>query len=273
MVLDLDLGSFFAALPHLAKTGRTVYLVDWLGMGGSDRIKVPNIKGQSVAGRDHGEIFFVDSLKFWMEQEHIHKATLVGHSLGGLLACLFAASEPSFIHRLVLAGPAGLGRVIKTSTSPRRSSWTEKLLDFMWTRNVTPQNLVRLMGETRGRELVKSAVSRRFFNHHQNGGWNANLLTDYLFEITRAPASGEFALGHFLSEPFQTRAILSRKPIENIVGQYTFPVDVIYGDHDWLRTESSMEHAREIGTLHVLQNAGHHLYLEQPVAFAKICAQ
>lgn len=203
-----------------------------------------------------------------MEAERIEKCTLVGHSLGGLLACKFAEQYPNKLDRLVLASPAGMSHTI-TQPPPQtaRAFIGNKLLDLIWNYNLmTPQRIVRTLGRQRGKALVHSAVQRRFANA---SSWNAPLVADYLFEITSAkPSGGELALSVLLSAPFQTRSMVAREVVPNVL---SVPVHTIFGDHDWLNTQSGLEHARRLGNVSVISNAGHHLYMDQPQEFARLC--
>ena len=253
------LGFFFASLPYLAQSGRTVYLVDWLGCGGSDR---PHVSQNQM-----GAEFFTTSLNRWMEDEGIENATVVGHSLGGLLAKEFSEKYSEKISSLVLASPAGFGSVSTQATA--KESFVRQLLDVMWNSNMTPQHLIRMAGATRGRAMVTRAVRGRFGNHSE---FNHSLIAEYLYEITVAKASGEYALNALLSPPFQQGAVVARRPISELPGKGKFPVHVIFGDHDWLGTPSACENAKSIGAkLTIMRNAGHHLYMDDPITFAKLC--
>jgi pimeloyl-ACP methyl ester carboxylesterase len=48
----------------------------------------------------------VDWLGEWIE-EHVGRASLVGHSMGGFLAATLAAARPDLVEKLVLIAPAG----------------------------------------------------------------------------------------------------------------------------------------------------------------------
>jgi len=82
-------------LQDLARTS-TVYAVDLLGMGLSERI--PGLDASISASADR-MIAFMDAL-------HLDKADIVGTSHGAALAMLLAARYPQRIGKLVLAAPA-----------------------------------------------------------------------------------------------------------------------------------------------------------------------
>ncbi len=66
--------------------------------------------------RGHGQSTFksnsryeIDDLKSILEQENINKITLVGCSLGSIIALDFAINHPYLVHRLVLVSPGLVG--------------------------------------------------------------------------------------------------------------------------------------------------------------------
>ena len=65
-----------------------------------------------------------------------------------------------------------------------------RLVDAMWSSNVTPQQIIRAMGRWRGPGLVRRAVAGRF----RGQSWEADrvdAVADYLYHITAQPGSGE----------------------------------------------------------------------------------
>jgi cardiolipin-specific phospholipase/abhydrolase domain-containing protein 4 len=58
--------------------------------------------------RASAEDFFLESLHAWRAQQGLDKFILVGHSLGGYLAALYALRHPEHVQHLVLVGPAGI---------------------------------------------------------------------------------------------------------------------------------------------------------------------
>ena len=89
-------------------TGSTDTALDMLGMGRSSRppfvihAKDPNGKISEA------ENFFVDALEEWRKQRNIDKFTLIGHSLGGYLAVVYALRYPGHLNKLILASPVGI---------------------------------------------------------------------------------------------------------------------------------------------------------------------
>jgi len=234
-----------------------VYLVDWLGCGGSER---PVVKCAAGLASD----FFTVSLHDWMRAEGIESANIVAHSLGGLIAKDFSDKFPYTVANLVLVSPAGFGSAPAKNPA---ETFGRQLLDMLWSSNVTPQQIVRIAGKVRGHNLVTRAVQGRF-SHLPS--FNVHLLADYLYEITVARPSGEYALNALLSPPFQRGAVVARKPITSF--QPGLPVHVLFGDRDWLGTPTAIENAANTGArVSIMMNATHHLYLDRPAEFARLC--
>ena len=80
---------------------QTVYAIDVLGFGRSSRPDFPG-DGAEVE-RD-----FVESVEQWREQIGISKFILMGHSLGGFLACSYTLKYPEHVKHLVLVDPWGM---------------------------------------------------------------------------------------------------------------------------------------------------------------------
>ena len=72
-----------------------------------------------------------------------------------------------------------------------------RLVDALWSANLTPQALIRLMGSLRGRHAVTRALRGRIPQLDES---ELVLLSDYLYHVTVAPPSGEYAMNS-LMEP------------------------------------------------------------------------
>ena len=85
----------FAQRLHIA-TGRPVYTVDLPGFGGSPIPIVSDIT-------EYTERFFQ-----WLTYMKLKEISLVGHSLGGRVGIVLAATRPEVFEALVLVDPAGV---------------------------------------------------------------------------------------------------------------------------------------------------------------------
>ena len=94
-----------------------IILHGFLGMGDNWKTMAKHIttlgyEVHLVDQRNHGRSFHSDSfdyellvadLKYYLEQKNIAKATLLGHSMGGKTAMLFAVTYPEKVKQLIIA--------------------------------------------------------------------------------------------------------------------------------------------------------------------------
>jgi cardiolipin-specific phospholipase len=78
--------------------------------------------------------------------------------------------------------------------------------------------------------------------------------------------SGEFCISHLLAP-----GAYARMPIVDRISPLKVPVTFMYGDSDWMDVEggrAAQKVLAEAGNtdvdVHVVKNAGHHLYLDNP---------
>lgn len=137
--------------------------------------------------------------------------------------------------------------------------------------------------------MVRSAVTRRFNNRWE--GKELDLLSDYLYHITAAPACGEFAMNSILMPVFAKESaaregrrvgtgVYAREPLEKVMhDQLNVPTLVIFGDSDWLSypgvrdTVRSLRQSGKDVHLEIIPNAGHHLYMDNVDHFHSVLRQ
>lgn len=221
------------------------------------------------------------------------KVVLVGHSLGGYLSARYLLKNPNSVHKLVLASPVGFPSKPKTALKGSQLPTTFRVIDALWSSNVTPQQLVRMMGASRGSRNTKRGLLGRI--PHLRGKSpkeeeEFNLLAEYLYHITVADPSGEFAMNSLLEPAISpdSAGVYAREPLEDsFLPKYLNSekdstlksVTVLFGDHDWMRPneysarttiQNLQQHSGGIqGSVEIIPNAGHHLYLDNPRDFVK----
>ena len=299
------LGFFMANYVWLSSSYSKVVAIDLLGMGGSARPSLdnsPRISTLQLAYNfmtgAHDRVddvvvpqsthFFTSSIEqFVREEQHLFPESspfhVAAHSMGALIAWKYLLSANPKVRRpeaLILLSPFGVPSPPPnaTRTTP---SYARSTVRFLWENNVTPQQLVRLAG-SQGRSMITNVLNRRF-----NSRWNKqelDLIADYFYQITAAPASGEYAMNSLMvplsfadpDNPGRTNtSIFAKRPISNDVDSCSSstaanfpPVLVLFGDHDWLRfpnVDEFVERANAKGfRLHyrMISKAGHHLYLD-----------
>jgi cardiolipin-specific phospholipase len=206
----------------------------------------------------------------------------MGHSLGGFLSAKYTMKYPSHVHSLALISPVGLPcppqHVDKNFAIPSRLA----LIQTAWAANFTPQTILRFMGP-RGRKFVKSVVQRRF-RGSESVNWNSeevDIMTDYLYHISAAYPSGEYAMNSLLAPVYyednkppndrksefskspESRqsnrirgGVYAREPLlqdiantfgvncKNAKGQ--IPLLIMFGDKDWLWYEEVQEDVQKL---------------------------
>lgn len=312
-------------LLHSEKVSRVV-CIDWHGMGGSDRppcwespIRSLFHSSSSTSSssstmttsnrfslcNSHFAVsraidFFLDPLEQVLQSNSNHehginfhpneKICLVGHSLGGYLAARFAMRNSAKISKLILASPVGFqpppprGQRLTSSNLPPGM----RLLDALWSANFTPQQIIRLMGDKRGKGMVERALRGRIPHLSPS---DAELLADYLYHITVAPPSGEYAMNSLLEPAVASEGgagVYARESLGDGVmtemlssqneASKIQSVKILFGDRDWMSFNQSAavkemnEMQSKMGieaNVHVLPGAGHHLYLDNADAFVR----
>ncbi|CAG8491751.1 9707_t:CDS:2 [Acaulospora morrowiae] len=261
------LGFFYRNYHSLSQVpGWRIYSLDWLGMGRSSRVKF-TVKGRNVdESVEEAENFFVDSLEKWRKVQKIEKMTLLGHSLGGYFAAVYALKYPQHVDRLILVSPAGIppnpyenNKNMKSSGGRTIPGWVIKL----WEANITPQLIMRWAGPF-GPSLVSQYTTRRFAHLDVQDQID---LHDYLYHISAAPGSGEYALSKILAP-----GAYARKPLMNRLEGLKMPTVFLYGEEDWMdyrAAEKASSKMRVPTKVIRIPDAGHHLYLDNPVEFDK----
>jgi cardiolipin-specific phospholipase len=179
----------------------------------------------------------------------------------------------------------------KTAETPPRRP-LPKWLVYLWDANVSPFSLVRWSGPF-GPRLVSGWTSRRF---NQLPPDESQALHNYAYSLFRQRGSGEYALAYILAPgAFARRPIIWRvQDLVSKVGPGGIPSVWMYGDTDWMdiaggfaaeekirNTPVPMKDEKPEGSyvggeewrgkkegfggeakVLIVQNAGHHLYLD-----------
>ena len=282
------LGFFYSNVKRILSSGAygELILIDWLGMGSSDRPSCRQRPYRSIFQTgwcdshfttEQSVDFFIDPLEEFLETHRISRdAVLCGHSLGGYLAARYALKYPDRLSKLVLASPVGFPHKPENTLPSSQMPTSLRLIDSLWSSNVTPQTLVRLQGSTRGRRNVRRALHGRIPGLSSE---HANHLAEYLYHITVAHPSGEFAMNSLLEPGVSpdVMGVFAREPLEDRLALLDPRIDlrVCYGDTDWMRPNepSARKVVDSLGKgrarLNIVENAGHHLYLENTESFVK----
>ncbi|KAF6762565.1 abhydrolase domain-containing protein 4 [Ephemerocybe angulata] len=139
-----------------------------------------------------------------------------------------------------------------------------KVFTYLWEEGWSPFQIVR-SSMFWGPMLVGKYSSRRFQGLDEE---ETRDLHDYILNITMAKGSGEYCISHLL-EP----GAHARMPLVDRIGALKIPVTFVYGDHDWMDPLGGMQSVEKLrqsgngeGKMYIINNAGHHLYLDNPDA-------
>ena len=214
-----------------------VYAVDLPGYGKSD--KPEGLAYDAVAGA-HFLARFMDGLS-------LPSAALVGNSAGGLITAIFATLYADRVDRLVLVGPAGLGRPVAWFLRLASLPLLGELLHIPSVRN--PENLIRSVFY-RPRPLRPELLNELAWGRNLPDAKRANL---------RALRS---AVG--------VRGMRRQMMVLHKLQEYRRPLLVLWGREDRIIPAS---HARDLtvalpnAAVHVIPECGHWPQLEKPEAF------
>lgn len=250
------LGFFYRNFEALSRAeGWKVYALDLLGMGRSSRPAF-KIHAKDKQGKiTEAENWFIDALEEWRIKRGLEKFTLLGHSLGGYLACCYALKYPGRLNKLILASPVGIPEdpyaVNEDMPDPQDSTLSNEFTQdaaattgnnnastnqkaekkdpprrrlpgwvaYLWEANVlSPFSFVRWSGPL-GPRLVSGWTTRRFSHLPEE---EAAALHDYSYSIFRQRGSSEYALGYLLAPGAFARSPLIRR-IHGVGRQWIAP--------------------------------------------------
>ena len=202
---------------------------------------------------------------------HLSKATLLGHSFGGVIATLFAEKYPEKVNSILLLGAlVSLPETFKTIIKSCRSIYESKK-DSM---NLKYISLLEHMDES------SLEYSSYCFGHAmQNGFYTAKKMTDeakLIFMALRTDTLlGKYAAkmtyegpqGFWKNEKYTTINLTSNI---NSLLQKHIVVQAIYGKDDGLYSPAQVEALKALigaNNLKYLDNCGHNAFIDQQLLF------
>ncbi|KAF9209241.1 hypothetical protein BGZ59_010206 [Podila verticillata] len=286
------LGFFYRNYHSLSQIPNAkIYAIDWLGMGGSSRPDFKFKHSSKTPVNDvvkQAEDFFISALEELREVQKIDKMILIGHSLGGYLSAVYALKHPERVEKLILASPVGIPENPEAQRAPLPnppessgsgsgepspksantapappSSLFRKLAMGAWERNITPQSIMRFTGPF-GPSLVAAYTSRRFAYLEAD---ELRDLNSYIYHISSKSGSGEYALSTILAP-----GAFARWPLMDRLKDLKMPTVFMYGESDWMDWKAGEQARRTMSVptaLMRIPSAGHHLYMDNPLAFDK----
>jgi pimeloyl-ACP methyl ester carboxylesterase len=231
----------FRHLIPLVRERYTVYALDLPGMGYS----------QIVPGASYDEAAMRAGVKRLITQLDLRDVTLLGESMGAVLALTTAADLPERVRRVLAVNAYDYAGGIARSGLLARLIVTGVLapgVGRMFAR-VEPKPIVRAV--LRGGVVDKTALREDY--------------VDELLEVGRRPGY-----------PTVARAVYANLP--SLIGaracypEVTPPVHLIYGEHDWSRPSDRKANRQLLPTAESTEvlRAGHFIVLERPDVPARL---
>jgi proline iminopeptidase len=208
----------------------------------------------------------IDDLELLRRELGLEQMTLVGHSMGAILASAYASRYPARIERLVLVSPAYLKDPIPESEKALQHQGYLALQAFL-ERPAVSREIQAFRLDRREPPLSSQEETARF-----RIGFAARMLADISrwrqLEGGRALFKGHVGALTTRSYPAGGWDYIAE------FGQRAYPVGIIVGDRDFLDMGAPLlsAWARAVPRLElsVLPGAGHFPWIDQPEAFAAL---
>jgi pimeloyl-ACP methyl ester carboxylesterase len=213
----------------------TVYALDLPGMGYS----------QIVPGASYDEPAMRDAVKRLVTQLDLRDVTLLGESMGAVLALTTAADLPNRVQRVVAVNAYDYAGGIARSS----------LLARLIVTGVIAPGLGRLLAPLEPKPVMRAILTGGLADP-------TALREDYLDELLN--------VGRHPGYPTVARAVYRNLPSLIVARarypEVTAPVHLIYGEKDWSRPSDRQANRRQLPRAEFTQvpNASHFIALERP---------
>jgi len=233
-----------------------IYCIDILGMGLSSR---PQVKfGTAETYLD----FMVNSIEAWRKAVNLNKFYLLGHSLGGYFAGVYALRYPQHITRLTLLSAVGItdttegGRI--TERMDKKGKRGVKFMNLLWNCDCSLKNL-------HSNVISKYFIHRAVFQKFNIPEEERVPLQKCFHEILYYPADLTNVFFIIFKPPAPTAVLpLEKHFCENL---HDYKIDFYYGANDWNECNGAkriMDKSPLKYKLISISDSGHHLIVENP---------
>lgn len=225
----------FRHLIPLVKDKYTVYALDLPGMGYSE----------IVPGASYDEPAMRDAVKSLITQLDLRDVTLLGESMGGVLALTTAADLPQRVRQVVAINPYDYaGGALRSSLLARL------IIGSILAPGIGPK-----FAAVEPRPIMRAILHGGLVDKNA-------LRDDYLDELLK--------VGRRPRYPTVARAVFANLPsmiaARSHYPEVTAPVHLVYGDKDWSRPSDRQANKRVLPAAQFteVRNAGHFISLERP---------
>ena len=231
----------FRHLIPLVQERYTVYALDLPGMGYS----------QIVAGASYAEPAMRAAVKRLVEQLDLRDVTLLGESMGAVLALATAADLPERVRQVVAVNPYDYAGGIARSS----------LLARLIVSGVLAPGIGPILARQEPKPIMRAILKGGVVDP-------AALRADYVEELLK--------VGRRPGYPAVARAVYANLPsliaARSRYTEVSAPVHLVYGEHDWSRTSDRKANRRLLPAAEFTQvtNTGHFMVLERPDVLADL---
>jgi len=207
----------------------------------------------------------IDDLELLRKELKLEKMTLVGHSMGCVLASTYALEYPDRIKKLVLLAPAFLKQPFPDEDQPIKHQGYLKSMEFRNRPEVTLElekyNLNRENPPLSSKEkTMRSRIKIAGLMLYDISKWN---------ELNNGKAIFKSKVYTLTEKTYPKNGWDYYKEFD----KRTYPVGIIAGSHDWLDFDGAITKAwiKDVPRikLSMIQNAGHDLWIDWPKVLTK----
>lgn len=215
-------------------------------------LDLPGHGQSSIQDIAYTEAFFRRAAIQFITQLDLKDVTLVGESIGGVLALTVSTELPDSIKRIVSLNPYDYGERFGGGIRRSSNGWMVGLFNIFGSYTLEPR-------------FVTAAVMR-------GGFYDATELPDGLLTEFSHTGNREGYRGAEYSVFKHWQSWLDAKQLYSRINT---PVTLIYGSHDWSRPEERKQNQQAIANakLITIEKSGHFTALESPEEVANIILQ
>lgn len=244
----------------LADKGYFVIVFDQRGCGRSKGIKNSKYT-KNEALSDINELY---------KKYHIKKATLIGHSWGGILGTWYTDKFPKKVHRLLLTdAPLSLQKSFKTIISTCRKIYSEKnTSNLQYIRMIEKMDTTSLQYSSSC--FYNAALNSNYFYTPKNPSEESKEVfktimnsanAKYMSDMAMEPVSGFYKNEHYTT--IDLTIILKKMAL-------TKKIYGIYGSEDGLYDTEHLNSIKSIvgeSNFKIIANASHNVFIDQQSEF------